>query len=80
MSPFVVVGTQHVFIILIHCSQALDLPWSFLSWHDVAANRRGRGDVEGVLTANHQRVVDGGGAVLVGWVVIDVVGLLTYLL
>jgi len=49
--PFMVVGTRCVFIILIYCLQALDLPWSFLSQHDVAANRRGRGDVEG---ANHQ--------------------------
>jgi len=39
----------------------------------------GRGGVMlWVLTANHQWAVDGGGAVLVGWVVIDVVGLLTY--
>jgi len=30
-----------------------------------------------MLAANHQWAVDGGGAVLVGWVVIDVVGLLT---
>jgi len=31
-----------------------------------------------VLAANRQWAVDSGGAVLVGWVVIDVVGLLTY--
>jgi len=53
---FVVVGTRHVFIILIYRSQALDLPWSFLSRCDVAANRQGRGDVEG---ANHQPPVGG---------------------
>ena len=55
-SPFVVVGTQYVFVILIYRLQALDLPWSFLSQHDVAADRQGRGDIEG---ANCQLPVGG---------------------
>ena len=38
----------------------------------------GGGVTSRVLAANHQWAVDGGGAVLVGWVVIDMVGLLTY--
>ena len=45
-SPFVVVGPRCVFVVLVHCSQPLDLPWSFLSQRDVAADWRGRGDVE----------------------------------
>ena len=61
---FMVVGTQCVFVVLVYHLRVLDLPWSFLSQHDMAADRWGRGDVEG--------------AVLVGWVVIDMVGLLTY--
>ena len=36
------------------------------------------GETSRVLTTNHQWVVDSGGAVLVGWVVMDMVGLLTY--
>jgi len=43
-SLFMVVGTRCVFVVLIYCSQALDLPWSFLSQHDVAANGWGGGD------------------------------------
>ena len=46
-SPFMVVGTQHVFVVLIYHSWALDLPWLFLSQRDVAADRQGRGDVKG---------------------------------
>jgi len=32
--------------VLIYCLWVLDLPWSFLSQHDVAANGQGRGDVQ----------------------------------
>ena len=46
----VVVGTRHVFVVLVYHSWALNLPWSFLSRHDVAANGQGR-DIKG---ANHQ--------------------------
>jgi len=60
--PFVVVGTRCVFIVLVYRSRML----------------MGRGGVMWrVLAANRQWAVDGGGAGLVGWVVIDVVGLLT---
>ena len=55
-SLFVVVGTQHVFVVLIYRLQALNLPWLFLSQCDVAANGWGRGDVEG---ANRQPPVGG---------------------
>jgi len=54
--PFVVVGTRRVFIVLVHRSRPLDLPWSFLSWRDVAADQWGRGDVE---DASHQLPVGG---------------------
>jgi len=61
-SPFVVVDTQRVFVVLVYHSWVLT----------------GRGGVTWrVLAANRQWAVDGGGAGLVGWVVIDVVGLLT---
>jgi len=55
-SPFMVVGTWHVFVVLVYCLQALNLPWSFLSWRDVAADGQGRGDIEG---ANRQPPVGG---------------------
>ena len=48
------------------------------SFHGVTWPSTGRGGVAWrVLAANHQWAVDGGGAGLVGWVVIDVVRLLT---
>ena len=55
---------------------ALDLPSAFLS--RVTWPSTGRGGVTWrVLATNCQWAVDGGGAGLVGWVVIDVVRLLT---
>jgi len=136
--PFVVVGTWHVFIILVYhwsmaswqmhtpsmvfgvllrCSRVIthldthialclyilsSIPPFCLCLHDLCVSSTlsiirghstclghsfpsvawplmgGGGVTSRVLTANHQWVVDGGGAVLVGWVVIDMVGLLTY--
>jgi len=43
----VVVGTRCVLVILVYHSRAFDLPWSFLSQCDVAADGWGRGDVKG---------------------------------
>ena len=72
--PFMVVGTWHVFVMLVYrswalttvhggCSTCLHHSFPSVTWR--------------VLAANCQWVVDSGGAGLVGWVVIDVVGLLT---
>jgi len=56
------------------CSTCLGHSFPGMTWPPM-----GRGGVTlRVLTANHQWAVDGGGAVLMGWVVTDVVGLLTY--
>jgi len=58
----VVVGTRHVFVVLVYHSRVLT---------------GGGGVTWRVLAADRQWAVDGGGAGLVGWVVIDVVALLT---
>ena len=83
----VVVGTQHVFIMLVYhsrpltavdgggCSTFLHCSFPSMMWLPT-----GMGGVTWrVLAANCQWAVDSGGAVLVGWVVIDAVGLLTSL-
>ena len=83
--PFMVVGTQCVFIVLVYCSwvhttvhgggcsTCLHCSFPSMTWLPTS-----RGGVTWrVLAANHQWAVDGGGAVLVGWVVIDMVQLLT---
>ena len=87
-SLFVVVGTQCVFVMLIYHSWLLTavdggghLTCLCHSFPGVTFLLTGGGGVMWrVLATNRQWVVDSGGAVLVGWVVIDVVGLLTSLM
>jgi len=82
---FMVVGSQHVFIVLIYCLRVLTavhggghLTCLHRSFPSMMWPPTGRGGVMWrVLAANHQWAVNSGGAGLVGWVVIDVVGLLT---